>query len=183
MRSAGSRVLAVSRSADHTFSKRVVAEVVLIQDRGVAGDAHSGRTVQHLSRVRRDPTQPNLRQVHLLHRELLDELAAEGYAVAPGAMGENVTTAGVDLLGLPSDTRLQLGEEAVVRVTGLRNPCVQLEQLGAGLMRRLVFPGPSGDLVRLAGVMGVVEVGGVVRAGDSIMQALPPGAPRPLRPV
>lgn len=178
-----SRVIALCRNGSHTFSKDVVEAVTLLPGLGVEGDAHAGTTVQHLSRMRRDPTAPNLRQVHLVHAELLAELAAEGFAVRPGAMGENVTTSGVDLLGLPTGTRLRLGPDAVVRVTGLRNPCVQLDGLGAGLMKRLVHRGPDGETVRLAGVMGVVEVGGVVRAGDAVEVRLPDGEHRPLEPV
>jgi MOSC domain-containing protein YiiM len=178
-----SSVVAVCRSGEHTFSKDVVDAVTLLAGLGVEGDAHAGTTVQHLSRVRRDPTQPNLRQVHLVHAELLDELAGEGFAVGPGAIGENVTTSGVDLLDLPTGTLLRLGPDAVVRVTGLRNPCAQLDGLGAGLMKRLVRRAPDGATVRLAGVMAVVEVGGVVRAGDAIEVRLPDGERRRLEPV
>jgi MOSC domain-containing protein YiiM len=178
-----STVVAVCRNGEHTFSKDVVAAVTLLAGLGVEGDAHAGTTVQHLSRVRRDPTAPNLRQVHLVHAELLAELTAEGFDVGPGAMGENVTTSGVDLLGLPTGTRLHLGPDAVVRVTGLRNPCVQLDGLGAGLMKRLVRRGADGGTVRLAGVMAVVEAGGVVRAGDVVEVEPPDGDHRPLEPV
>jgi MOSC domain-containing protein YiiM len=178
-----STVVAVCRNASHTFSKPVVEQVRLVAGLGVEGDAHAGTTVQHLSRVRRDATQPNLRQVHLMHRELLDELAAEGLAVAPGQMGENLTTEGVDLLALPTGTLLRLGPDAVVRVTGLRNPCRQLDDLAEGLMKRLVHRAPDGSTVRLAGVMAVVEAGGVVRAGDPIDVQLPDGRRAPLEPV
>ena len=178
-----SSVVAVCRSGSHTFSKDIVDAVTLVAGLGVEGDAHAGTTVQHLSRVRRDPTQPNLRQVHLVHAELLAELVAEGFDVGPGAMGENVTTSGVDLLGLATGTMLHLGPDAVVRVTGLRNPCVQLDSLGSGLMKRLVHRGPDGETVRLAGIMGVVEAGGVVRAGDGIEVVPPDGERRPLEPV
>jgi MOSC domain-containing protein YiiM len=178
-----SRVLSVSRSPAHTFSKPVVDEVTLVAGLGVQDDAHAGTTVRHRSRVRRDPTQPNLRQVHLLHGELIDALVAEGFAVAPGAMGENVTTTGVDLLGLPVGTLLRLGSTALVRVTGLRNPCAQLDGLGPGLMKRLVRREADGSTVRLAGIMAVVEVGGVVRPDDAIEVRLPAGERRPLEPV
>ncbi|HEX3003189.1 MAG TPA: MOSC domain-containing protein [Angustibacter sp.] len=178
-----SRVAAVCRNGSHTFSKVVVDAVTLLAGLGVDGDAHAGTTVQHLSRMRRDPTTPNLRQVHLVHAELLAELSAEGFGVGPGAMGENVTTSGVDLLGLPTGAVLRLGPDAVVRLTGLRNPCVQLDSLGPGLMKRLVHRGPDGGTVRLAGVMAVVEVGGVVRAGDAIEVRLPDGEQQPLEPV
>lgn len=162
------------------FSKPPVDHVVLLEGLGVEGDAHAGVTVQHLSRVRQDPTQPNLRQVHLIHRELFDELAAAGHRVAPGEMGENVTTEGIDLLGLPEDTVLHLGPTARVRVTGLRNPCHQLNGLSDGLMKELVFTAADGQVVRKAGIMGVVERGGVVRPGDVVGVELPAGEHRPL---
>ena len=147
------------------------------------GDAHAGTTVQHLSRIRRDPTQPNLRQVHLIHSELHDELAGKGFEVAPGQMGENVTTRGIDLLGLPAGTRLRLGDAAVVEVTGLRNPCKQLDGIKPGLMEATLEREEDGELVRKAGVMGVVVAGGEVRPGDDIAVELPPEPHHPLRPV
>ncbi|WP_232524725.1 MOSC domain-containing protein [Nocardioides mangrovicus] len=173
-------VVAVHRDAEHRFSKQPVEEIVLLAGLGVKGDAHLGVTVQHRSRVRRDPTQPNLRQVHLIHAELLDEVSHE---VRPGDLGENVTTRGVDLLGLPTGTLLHLGAEAVVRVTGLRNPCTQIDGFSDGLLRELVTRDEAGHVVRLGGVMGVVERGGVVRAGDAIVVETPAGEPRPLEPV
>lgn len=178
-----SHVLAVSRDSRHSFSKPRVDAITLVAGLGVEGDAHAGVTVQHLSRVRRDPSEPNLRQVHLIHAELIDDLVAEGFAVGPGTMGENVTTAGIDLLGLPTGATLHLGSQAVVRITGLRNPCAQLDDVGAGLMKRLVHRAPDGSTVRLAGVMGVVEAGGVVRAGDGIEVHQPDGERWPLKPV
>jgi len=176
-------VIAVSRAREHVFSKPQVDEVVLLEGLGVEGDAHAGVTVQHLSRVRQDPTQPNLRQVHLVHSELFEELAASGHRVTPGQMGENITTSGVDLLGLPEGALLRLGEQAVVRVTGLRNPCAQLNGLSEGLMKELVFTHGAGEVVRKAGVMGVVERGGVVRAGDRVSVVHPAGELRPLQKV
>jgi MOSC domain-containing protein YiiM len=149
----------------------------------VEGDAHAGETVQHLSRVRRDPTQPNLRQVHLIHSELHDELRAKGFEVEPGQMGENVTTRGLDLLALPVGARLRLGEEAVVEVTGLRNPCKQLDGIQPGLMEATLEREEDGELVRKAGIMGVVLAGGEVRAGDEIAVELPPEPHRALGPV
>ena len=151
------RVEAVSRSGRHTFSKPGTTVIVLLEGLGVEGDAHAGVTVKHRSRVRRDPTQPNLRQVHLVHGELHDELRAAGFDVGPGDLGENVTTRGVDLLGLPAGTLLRLGAGgAVVEVTGLRNPCVQLDGFADGLMRAVLDRDADGGLVRKAGVMGVV---------------------------
>ena len=180
MESRASRVVAVSSSDGHTFSRYGRDGIRLLAGLGVEGDAHAGVTVKHRSRVAQDPTQPNLRQVHLIHEELQDELRAAGFRVGPGSMGENVTTRGVDLLGLPAGTLLRLGESAVVEVTGLRNPCVQLDRFQHGLMRRLVGRDADGRVVRRAGVMGVVRQGGEVRPGDPIGIELPEGPHRPL---
>ena len=174
---------AVSRSPTHTLVKPNRDGIRLLTGRGVEGDAHLGEKVQHLSRVRRDPTTPNLRQVHLIHAELHDELEAAGFAVSAGQMGENVTTRGVDLLGLPAGARLRLGEEAVVEVTGLRNPCAQLDGIQPGLMKATLGRDEDGNVVRKAGVMGVVLAGGEVRPGDPIAVELPPEPHRPLEPV
>lgn len=176
-------VTAVSRSAAHNFSKPNQASIRLVAGLGVEGDAHQGETVRHRSRVRRDPTQPNRRQVHLIHAELHDELRAAGFEVAPGEMGENVTTRGLDLLGLPVGTRLQLGESALVEVTGLRNPCVQLDHFQPGLMAAVLDRDEHGDLVRKAGIMGIVLASGEVRPGDPIRLELPPEPHRHLEPV
>lgn len=176
-------VVSVSRDSEHRFSKPVVDEIVLVEGLGVEGDAHAGTTVQHRSRVARDPSQPNLRQVHLVHAELFDEVGVDGFAVAPGELGENVTTRGVDLLGLPRGTVLRLGPDAVVEVTGLRNPCVQIDGLEAGLMRRLVTRDDDGQVVRKAGVMAVVLAGGRVAPDDEVVVELPRGAHEALQPV
>lgn len=176
-------VVAVARDGAHRFSKPVCDVIRLIAGLGVAGDAHQGAKVQHRSRVVKDPGQPNLRQVHLIHAELLDELAARGFAVPPGAMGENVLTRGVDLLGLSAGTRLRLGSEAVVEVTGLRNPCAQLDGYAPGLMRAVLDRAADGSLIRKAGVMAVVIAGGAVRAGDAVAVASVPAAFRALAPV
>ena len=176
-------VASVSRDGRHRFSKPAVDEIVLLEGLGVEGDAHAGATVQHLSRVRRDPTSPNLRQVHLMHSELFDEVAADGFSVAPGQLGENVTTTGIDLLGLPEGTLLRLGADAVVEITGLRNPCTQINGVESGLMKRLVSTDDDGSVIRLAGVMGVVLASGAVHPGDEIAVELPPGEHRPLQPV
>jgi MOSC domain-containing protein YiiM len=177
------RVTSVSRGATHTFSKPAVDVVTLVAGAGVEGDAHAGPTVKHRSRVARDPGQPNLRQVHLIHAELHDRLAAAGFRVSPGDMGENVTTRGVDLLALPTGTRLLLGPDAVVEITGLRNPCQQLNGFQPGLMAAVLRRDADGNLVRLAGVMGVVLTGGEVRPGDPIGLTEPAGPLRPLAPV
>jgi MOSC domain-containing protein YiiM len=181
--SAPARVEAVSRDGKHRFSKVPVEAITLLAGLGVEGDAHAGVTVQHRSRVRRDPTQPNLRQVHLMHAELLDLLAGRGFHLAAGSIGENVTTRGVALLELPAGTRLHLGAAAVVELTGLRNPCVQLDHYQAGLMKALLDRDAAGGLVRLAGVMGVVLAGGVVRPGDPVEVVLPAPPHRALEPV
>jgi MOSC domain-containing protein YiiM len=155
----------------------------LVEGHGVEGDAHAGATIRHRSRRRVDPDQPNLRQIHLIHSELHDELRERGFEVEPGQMGENVTTCGVDLLGLPVGARLLLGDEAVVEVTGLRTPCKQLEKVQAGLMEATLDRAADGSLVRKAGVMGIVTAGGEVRPGDSIAVELPAQPHAPLKPV
>jgi MOSC domain-containing protein YiiM len=177
------KVVAVSLSATHTFSKESRPEITLLAGLGVEGDAHAGITVRHRYRVSKDPTAPNLCQVHLLQDELFSELALRGIDVAPGAMGENVTTHGVDLLGLPRGTHLALGDCAVVEVTGLREPCAQLDGLRPGLMKACLARSVGGELVRKAGIMGIVIVGGIVRAGDAITVHLPDGPLLPLYPV
>jgi MOSC domain-containing protein YiiM len=173
----------VSRSATHTMTKPNVGEIALRTGLGVNGDAHEGVTVKHRSRVARDPSQPNLRQVHLIHGELHDELAGAGFTVVPGQMGENVTTRGVDLLALPTGTLLRLGSTAVVEVTGLRNPCLQLEGIAAGLLPAVLDHDSAGNLIRKAGIMGVVRADGVIRPGDPIVVDLPPAPHTPLAPV
>lgn len=177
------RVAAVSRSPTHTLVKANQDGIRLLTGRGVEGDAHLGERVQHVSRVKRDPTSPNLRQVHLIHAELHDELAAAGFTVRAGQMGENITTRGVDLLGLPAGTRLLLGDTAVVEVTGLRNPCAQLNKIEPGLMAATLGRDERGDLIRKAGVMSIVLTGGEVRPGDPIRVELPPAPHRALGPV
>jgi len=179
----GMEVIAVSARAGHNVSKENRGSIRLLAGLGVEGDAHAGVTVKHRSRVRADPTQPNLRQVHLIHSELHDELRERGFDVVPGAMGENVTTRGVDLLGLPTGTKLRLGEEAVVEVTGLRNPCTQLDGLQPGLMSAVLDRDADGHLVRKSGIMGVVLAGGEGRPGDAIDVELPAEPHRPLEKV
>ncbi len=163
----------VAADGDHRFSKPTRDVVRLIAGEGVEGDAHRGVTVKHRSRVRADPTQPNLRQVHLIHGELHDELTAKGFDVGPGVMGENVTTRGIDLLSLPRGTLLHLGDEAVIEVTGLRNPCGQLDGFQEGLLKAVLDRAEDGSLIRKAGVMGIVRAGGAVRPGDTIAVTLP----------
>ncbi|WP_207485909.1 MOSC domain-containing protein [Arenibaculum pallidiluteum] len=176
-------VTAVSAAAGHAFSKQNLLQIRLIAGHGVAGDAHGGRTVKHRSRVTRDPAQPNQRQVHLIHAELLDALCAAGFPVSAGQMGENVTTRGLDLLGLSAGTLLHLGASAVVQVTGLRNPCIQMDRFLPGLMRACLGRDARGGLVRKAGIMGIVLAGGDVWPGDPIRTEPPAGPHRPLEVV
>lgn len=166
-------VVAVHARSEHTFSKEGKAVITLHEGLGVVGDAHYGATVQHRSRVAADPSQPNLRQVHLIHSELFDQLADVGFAVAPGDLGENITTRGIDLLSLPVGARLAIGQ-AVVTVTGLRNPCQQINTFQPGLMKQLVHTTDNGTVERLAGVMGIVSRSGEARPGDRIEIDLPP---------
>ena len=177
------RVVAVSARSGHHFSKTPSLSVRLLTGLGVAGDAHMGETVKHRSRVRKDPTQPNLRQVHLMQAELFDELRDRGFVVQPADLGENVTTEGVDLLALPSGTRLHLGTSAVVEITGLRNPCIQIDNFQKGLMAATLDRDADGNLIRKAGVMSIVIADGDVRPGDAISVELPAQPHRPLQPV
>lgn len=176
-------VIAVSRSAGHTFSKEPEHSVRLVKGLGVDGDAHSGKTDQHRSHVARNPNAPNLRQVHLIHAELHDELAVQGFAVSPGQMGENITTRGVDLLSLPAGTQIHLGDSAVVELTGLRNPCKQFNGIQDGLMKATLEKTSDGTLIRKSGVMSIVISGGDVHRGDPIRVELPPEPHRAMEPV
>jgi len=176
-------VIAVSRSATHTFSKQNQESIELLAGLGVENDSHMGKTIKHRSRVAVDPTQPNLRQVHLIHAELHEELQAAGFVVSAGQMGENITTRGINLLALPTGTRLCLGDTAVVELTGLRNPCTQLDQLQAGLMAAVLGRDEQGKLILKAGVMGIVIVGGMVKPGDPIRVKLPLEPYQPLERV
>lgn len=176
-------VAAVCRDNGHRFSKAPVEQIVLLAGLGVQGDAHLGVTVQHRSRVAADPTQPNLRQVHLIHAELFAEVGEHGYGLAPGDLGENITTRGIDLLSLPRGTRLRLGADAVVEVTGLRNPCQQINTFKPGLLKVVLTKDAAGELIRKAGVMSVVVAGGVVRPDDLIAVQLPDPPHHPLERV
>ena len=177
------RVLAMHSSGSHSFSKFTEPALRLLAGIGVEGDAHAGDRVKHRSRVARDPTAPNLRQVHLLHAELFDELVPRGYAVFPGDLGENITTRGIDLLALPTGAWLHIGAEVILEVTGLRNPCSQIDRFQPGLMAAVLDRDAQGGLVRKAGVMGVVRQGGEVRADDAIVVQLPALPHHPLEPV
>jgi MOSC domain-containing protein YiiM len=173
-------VVAVSSNGEYSFTKPNRDSITLLAGLGVEGDVHSGVTVKHRSRVAQDPTQPNLRQVHLMHEELFAEVGEAGFRVGAGELGENITTRGIDLLALPVGTLLRIGDEAVVEVTGLRNPCVQIENFQGGLLKQVVGRDEDGSLVRKAGVMSVVTEGGPVRPGDTIKVELPQGPHLPL---
>ncbi|NDK23344.1 MOSC domain-containing protein [Streptomyces sp. TR1341] len=173
-------VTAVSSNGVYSFSKPNRPSITLLTGLGVEGDVHAGVTVKHRSRVAQDPTQPNLRQVHLIQEELFAEVGAAGFRVAPGELGENITTRGLDLLALPVGTLLRIGAEAVVEVTGLRNPCLQIDHFRSGLLKQVVGRDDLGNLVRRAGIMSVVTRGGVVRPGDTVRAELPAGPHRPL---
>jgi MOSC domain-containing protein YiiM len=175
-------VIAVAASPTHTMSKTVRNRVRLVEGHGVEGDAHMGTTVKHRSRVRVDPTAPNLRQVHLMHAELFDELRAKGFDISPGQMGENITTRGLDLLALPTGTHLHIGS-AVIELTGLRNPCTQLDGIQPGLMEAVLERHPERGLIRKAGIMAVVIEGGDVSVGDEVRVTLPSSGHEPLKPV
>jgi MOSC domain-containing protein YiiM len=177
------KVVSVSARDGHGLGKTVIERITLIAGEGVEGDAHRGVTVKHRSRVAKDPSQPNLRQVHLVHAELLDEVAAKGFAVQPGDIGENILTRGIDLLGLSTGVLLRIGAEVVVEITGLRNPCQQLNGHSEGLMNALLYRDAAGNLIRKVGVMGIVREGGSVCAGDVVVVEVPDGAALPLMPV
>ena len=166
-------VLAVHRSPIHALRKDTQPSIRLLTGLGVEGDAHCGATVQHVYAARKTPALPNLRQVHLIHAELHTELAEQGFDIPAGAMGENITTQGLDLLGLPRGARLHLGQEAIVELTGLRDPCSLLERLKPGLIAATLGRDAQGQVLRKAGVMGIVVQGGEVRAGDAVIVELP----------
>lgn len=174
MREKNAVVRSVSKSESHTFSKFNCDGITLLKGLGVKGDAHLGKNVKHRSRIKKDPNQPNLRQVHLIHSELFEELKSKGFHVKDGQIGENITTQGIELLNLPKDTILTIGKSAKILVTGLRNPCKQLDTLQKGLMKAVLDRDEGGDLIRKAGIMGIVLEGGEVKAGNTITIELPP---------
>jgi len=176
-------VVAVSSNGWYSFSKPNRDSVRLLAGLGVEGDVHAGTTVKHRSRMAQDPTRPNLRQVHLIHEELFAEVGEEGFAVAPGELGENITTRGVDLLALPVGTLLHIGDDVVLTVTGLRNPCLQIDNFQDGLLKRVVGRDDAGNIVRKAGIMSIVNEGGEVCPGDTVKVELPSGPHQALGPV
>ncbi|MEU0173991.1 MOSC domain-containing protein [Streptomyces massasporeus] len=176
-------VTAVSSNGEYSFTKPNRDSITLLAGLGVEGDVHAGVTVKHRSRMAQDPTRPNLRQVHLMHEELFTEVGEDGFEVAPGELGENITTRGIDLLTLPTGTLLRIGDSAVLEVTGLRNPCLQIDLFQDGLLKQVVGRDEAGNIVRKAGIMSVVREGGVVRPGDTIRAELPSEPHRPLERV
>jgi len=167
-------IIAVSRCEFHSFSKHNQEAIQLIAGLGVEGDAHSGKTVKHRFLVKKDASRPNIRQIHLIHAELFDELEYKGFSVKPGELGENITTRGIDLLGLPTGTILSIGSEVVIEVTALRNPCKQIDEFQQGLLKEVLYKDEDGNIVRATGVMGIILKGGTVQPGDSIVAKLPP---------
>ena len=176
-------VVSVSKDSEHRFSKRPTNSITLVAGIGIEGDAHAGKTVQHLSRVAVDPEKPNLRQVHLMHSELLEELNEQGFDVGPSDLGENITTKGIDLLSLPTGTHLAVGSGAVIEITGLRNPCQQIERFMPGMLKEVLRKEPGGSILKRAGVMGIVKKSGTIGVGDCIQIILPDGEPIPLQGV
>jgi MOSC domain-containing protein YiiM len=176
-------VVSVSRSVEHTFSKPNEDSIRLIEGFGVEGDAHAGKTVKHRYLVGKDPTRPNIRQVHLIHTELLDELNEKGFSVEPGQLGENITTRGVDLLALSTGTKLYIGSNVLIELTALRHPCVQIDWFQKGMLKEVLYKDEDGNLVRRTGVMGIILKGGIVKPDDEIVVELPPEPHYPLEYV
>lgn len=177
------KIIALSKSEKYTFHKYNCEQIKLLKGLGVEGDIHMGKTVKHRSRVAHDPSQPNLRQVHLIHSELLEELKEKGFIVKPGELGENITTAGIDLLGLSKGTILEIGETVKIEITGLRNPCKQLNTFQSGLLKAVIDKDEKGNLIRKSGVMSIVLEGGVVNVNDEIAVKVPEGSHIPLEKV
>jgi len=160
-------VLSVSMSSSHGFSKRPTDYIYLLSGCGVQGDVHcSGAASSN-----------NKRQVHLIASELLTELARKdskgrAYIISPGALGENITTKGIDLVGLNEGTRLHFGDgddHAIVRITGLRNPKKRLDEWPKGLLDRCAMKNKKGEITgRKIGVMGIVEEDGFVQPGHMV---------------
>ena len=177
------RVVSVSLSPKHSFSKTPAAEIRILADLGVEGDAHAGEQVQHLYRVRKNPNAPNLCQVHLISTEFLDELHTLGFPLQPGEIGENLAVRGINLLTLPVGALLRIGADVVLQITGLRDPCQKLNSLAPGLMKACIARGSDGSVVRKAGVMSLAVTSGTIRPGDPILIELPPGEPLKMGPV
>ncbi len=177
------RVVSVACASSHQFLKQQVPHIEVVTGRGVRGDAHAGVTVQHRSRVSVDPSQPNLRQIHLIPAELFDELGLTGFSVGPADLGENITTSGIDLLALPRHSLLRIGPDVTLEVTGLRNPCAQIDRFQPGLLAAVLDRGPNNEVIRKAGIMAIVREGRIVRPGDLIDVHMPPTPYLPLERV
>ena len=176
-------VFAICSSPKHGFSKQPQRSIRLLAGRGVEGDAHCGETVQHLYLKRRNPLAPNRMQVHLLQSELFDELAFVGYALTAGQLGENITTRGIGLLNLPQGTRLHLGGEAVVELTGLRTPCKLIEDFKPGLLKQVISRDAANKVLAKAGVMAIVLHGGDVHERSPIRVEYPAARHVPLQMI
>ena len=112
-------VLSVHLSPEHGFSKTSQPSIKLLKGLGVEGDCHLGTTTQHLWRLKSHASEPNLRQVHLIQSELLDEPdfhGDDGVRVQPGQMGENISTVGIDLLSLGSGTKLHFMDKKYTQI-------------------------------------------------------------------
>ena len=168
-----SKVVAVSRSEKHTFSKKNIESINLIYDFGVEGDAHAGKTIKHIFLARKDPGRKNIRQVHLIQMELIRQLKSKGFSVNPGQLGENITTQGIDLLSLPTGCKLHIGEEAVIELTALRSPCVQIDNFQKGILKEVIDRDDQGKMIRKIGVMGIVTAGGTVKPSEIITIEMP----------
>jgi len=177
------RVIAVAAKPEPGVGKVLREVITLVAGHGVEGDYHAGPFVRHRSRAARAPDLPNRRQVHLIHAELFDEVAALGIDVRPGQMGENITTRGLALMDLSPGTRLHLGSIAVVEITGCRNPCNQLDAIDPRLLPEVARKAADGTIARRAGIMGIVVQGGPVRPGDPIHVEVPAEAAGRLDPV
>ena len=176
-------VLAVAARDGHGLGKTPCWAIKLVAGEGVEGDAHRGVTVKHRSRVAKDPSQPSLRQVHLIHAELLDELASKGFEVTAGQLGENILTHRIDLLALPAGTHMVFPSGAQLKITGLRNPCHQINGHTPGLMDALLDKADDGSLIRKGGVMAVVLEGGLVSVNDDVKIVFPSEPWQSLKPV
>jgi MOSC domain-containing protein YiiM len=171
-------VVAVASKEKHEFSKRTRHAITLVEDHGVEGDVHAGRVIQHRYLAKKMPVMPNNRQVHLIASELFTELGLSGFNVSPGELGENITTAGLDLTNLPLGTRLRLGSSAVVEITGLRTPCSLIDRFQKGLKRAMIMKHEQPRF--RCGVLGVAKATGKIAPGDPIIVELPSFSLQPL---
>lgn len=166
-------VISVSRSSGHSFRKACEESINLIEGFGVEGDVHAGKKIKHTFLAKEDPDRKNIRQIHLIAAELFTELKGKGFNVDPGQLGENITTEGIDLLSLPTGTLLHIGNGAVIELTALRQPCIQIDEFQQGLLKEVVYKDSGGNIIRKVGVMGVILVSGAVSPNDEIIVETP----------